>query len=117
MLIRTYLGDHVTFSMPPAGLACWLYLKDHSIIDPLTDELRNEGILLRPQADYSTGYPAYPALFFGFGRLPILQIEEVLQSLNDLFGKLRKRSEEHTSELQSIMRISYAVFCLKKKNP
>src|SRR3546814_5744123 len=33
------------------------------------------------------------------------------------FGKLNwKRSEEHTSELQSLMRISYAVFCLKKKN-
>src|SRR3546814_5248680 len=39
-------------------------------------------------------------------------------------GKLRKlagergwhRSEEHTSELQSLMRISYAVFCLKTKN-
>src|SRR3546814_4250075 len=29
---------------------------------------------------------------------------------------LFNRSEEHTSELQSIMRISYAVFCLKKKN-
>src|SRR3546814_10286764 len=28
----------------------------------------------------------------------------------------RRRSEEHTSELQSLMRISYAVFCLKKKN-
>src|SRR3546814_1674818 len=28
---------------------------------------------------------------------------------------LRPRSEEHTSELQSLMRISYAVFCLKKK--
>src|SRR3546814_3974696 len=28
---------------------------------------------------------------------------------------LRMRSEEHTSELQSLMRISYAVFCLKKK--
>src|SRR3546814_8210091 len=28
---------------------------------------------------------------------------------------LRARSEEHTSELQSLMRISYAVFCLKKK--
>src|SRR3546814_2264037 len=27
-----------------------------------------------------------------------------------------KRSEEHTSELQSLMRLSYAVFCLKKKN-
>src|SRR3546814_2066655 len=28
-----------------------------------------------------------------------------------------RRSEEHTSELQSLMRISYAVFCLKKKTP
>src|SRR3546814_985908 len=28
----------------------------------------------------------------------------------------QRRSEEHTSELQSLMRISYAVFCLKKKN-
>src|SRR3546814_4720389 len=31
-------------------------------------------------------------------------------------GASRKRSEEHTSELQSLMRNSYAVFCLKKKN-
>src|SRR3546814_8476123 len=30
-------------------------------------------------------------------------------------GRERTRSEEHTSELQSLMRISYAVFCLKKK--
>src|SRR3546814_3468125 len=30
--------------------------------------------------------------------------------------RLLQRSEEHTSELQSLMRISYAVFCLKKKN-
>src|SRR3546814_7895253 len=30
-------------------------------------------------------------------------------------GGLVRRSEEHTSELQSLMRISYAVFCLKKK--
>src|SRR3546814_10764556 len=29
---------------------------------------------------------------------------------------IQVRSEEHTSELQSLMRISYAVFCLKKKN-
>src|SRR3546814_1887168 len=32
------------------------------------------------------------------------------------FYPSRERSEEHTSELQSLMRISYAVFCLKKKN-
>src|SRR3546814_7779125 len=31
-------------------------------------------------------------------------------------GQEYSRSEEHTSELQSLMRISYAVFCLKKKN-
>src|SRR3546814_2786946 len=31
-------------------------------------------------------------------------------------GQADDRSEEHTSELQSLMRISYAVFCLKKKN-
>src|SRR3546814_3686904 len=31
-------------------------------------------------------------------------------------GASQERSEEHTSELQSLMRISYAVFCLKKKN-
>src|SRR3546814_2403269 len=33
----------------------------------------------------------------------------------DLDIPIRARSEEHTSELQSLMRISYAVFCLKKK--
>src|SRR3546814_9077777 len=36
----------------------------------------------------------------------------VVSPYNDAEG----RSEEHTSELQSLMRISYAVFCLKKKN-
>src|SRR3546814_9700890 len=35
--------------------------------------------------------------------------------LMDLADGGRVRSEEHTSELQSLMRISYAVFCLKKK--
>src|SRR3546814_3739815 len=32
----------------------------------------------------------------------------------DIVGESLQRSEEHTSELQSLMRISYAVFCLKK---
>src|SRR3546814_2599009 len=35
---------------------------------------------------------------------------------NLVLGARSFRSEEHTSELQSLMRISYAVFCLKKKN-
>src|SRR3546814_3913848 len=37
-------------------------------------------------------------------------------SVRDLAREMVERSEEHTSELQSLMRISYAVFCLKKKN-
>src|SRR3546814_6878036 len=36
-------------------------------------------------------------------------------SMQRLFDTVEARSEEHTSELQSLMRISYAVFCLKKK--
>src|SRR3546814_8267173 len=38
-----------------------------------------------------------------------------LQPLRGLVLQSRQRSEEHTSELQSLMRIPYAVFCLKKK--
>src|SRR3546814_17757188 len=34
---------------------------------------------------------------------------------SELSGRLSHRSEAHTSELQSLMRLSYAVFCLKKK--
>src|SRR3546814_3583998 len=44
----------------------------------------------------------------GQGRPPVVEGERVVEA-----G--RQRSEEHTSELQSLMRISYAVFCLKKK--
>src|SRR3546814_4238469 len=40
-----------------------------------------------------------------------------LETLNETGARYEfERSEEHTSELQSLMRISYAVFCLKKKN-
>src|SRR3546814_10397541 len=37
-------------------------------------------------------------------------------SVETFFKSLKGRSEEHTSELQSLMRHSYAVFCLKKNN-
>src|SRR3546814_4132885 len=48
----------------------------------------------------------------------LVDIAGRVQSLGELFGWYviaSRRSEEHTSELQSLMRISYAVFCLKKK--
>src|SRR3546814_6737695 len=44
------------------------------------------------------------------------QLLPVADAAQDIHRRLRRdRSEEHTSELQSLMRISYAVFCLKKK--
>src|SRR3546814_3078714 len=62
----------------------------------------------------------------GAGRgLAVKRGDIVAVSLQGDYGKPRPalivqsnllRSEEHTSELQSLMRISYAVFCLKKKN-
>src|SRR3546814_1185668 len=52
-------------------------------------------------------------------RLPARGAEETDRSGGGHAGARRRarpgRSEEHTSELQSLMRISYAVFCLKKK--
>src|SRR3546814_9235794 len=50
---------------------------------------------------------------------PTLDDEQVSPTPQQAFERrvrfLGERSEEHTSELQSLMRISYAVFCLKKK--
>src|SRR3546814_4474907 len=45
----------------------------------------------------------------------VLECFAVIEALLDEGGVDQRRSEEHTSELQSLMRISYAVFCLKKK--
>src|SRR3546814_9282991 len=56
--------------------------------------------------------PLLASFFFGMtgvgGMLATVPLAALLEELH--------RSEEHTSELQSLMRISYAVFCLKKKN-
>src|SRR3546814_7871627 len=45
-------------------------------------------------------------------------MKELGRNMEAVTGAISRedRSEEHTSELQSLMRISYAVFCLKKKN-
>src|SRR3546814_3725871 len=59
---------------------------------------------------------AYPELGeeFALTSIELGFLTERRQAFENL--AYRVRSEEHTSELQSLMRISYAVFCLKKKN-
>src|SRR3546814_7059384 len=49
-------------------------------------------------------------------KVVVIDFDVGLRNLDLIMGcERRVRSEEHTSELQSLMRISYAVFCLKKK--
>src|SRR3546814_2320719 len=55
---------------------------------------------------------------------PLMKVAQIMSTVPDMLpaeyvaelAHLQSRSEEHTSELQSLMRISYAVFCLQKKN-
>src|SRR3546814_1253689 len=51
----------------------------------------------------------------GIGQFIDQEVERHVDVMR-VFTLVAERSEEHTSELQSLMRISYAVFCLKKKN-
>src|SRR3546814_6935873 len=66
-------------------------------------------------------HPDFPVGSFAAGILPwsdfIISDGSGMQLLPNIPGlNMADRSEEHTSELQSLMRISYDVFCLKKKN-
>src|SRR3546814_7984742 len=72
------------------------------------------------------GHPPIAALLDDLGDLPAVShdvaaqgfdhgVEEILMQVVLPQHFQQRRSEEHTSELQSLMRISYAVFCLKKK--
>src|SRR3546814_5333153 len=103
---------------PPLFLSSWLYRKRYPSVQPLpAQEGRRAGTV------------------GAFGQLPqerqhhlhrrsgpedrsrdVAHPELRPQVLERNQGSAVLRSEEHTSELQSLMRISYAVFCLKKKN-
>src|SRR3546814_9917917 len=68
------------------------------------------------EACVAKGYtvPDWPKAYGGAGLTPE-QTKVFKQEMKRIHAR-SPRSEEHTSELQSLMRISYAVFCLKKKN-
>src|SRR3546814_10444168 len=76
-----------------------------------------------PNGETIIDYSLYDAIKAGFGRIVFIVRKDIEEAAREMFEpKLRGRievdfalrSEEHTSELQSLMRISYAVFCLKK---
>src|SRR3546814_5129846 len=85
----------------------------HAGLDQATDEARAIAIIGRPGklsagfdlTEMTAGIERTRALVGAGGRI-----------LMRIFGHPQPRPEEHTSELQSPMRTSYAVFCLKKKN-
>src|SRR3546814_7871834 len=59
------------------------------------------------------GSPAQMKQLAGMRGLMAKPSGEIIET--PIISNFKERSEEHTSELQSLMRISYAVFCLKKK--
>src|SRR3546814_4919084 len=100
-----------------------LHALDHGLAALGVGRHAERGILLR-QAVEGDAHPLLVGLGLRLDRhlddrlreLHALQDDRVLRVAQRLAGGgVLQRSEEHTSELQSLMRISYAVFCLKKK--
>src|SRR3546814_5178377 len=89
-------------------------------VENADSDLRNlDALGFRQRLDVVGGFCIEIDKSFGItatdGDLVHIGIRRMKQAATLGHGQHR-RSEEHTSELQSLMRISYAVFCLKKKN-
>src|SRR3546814_10535776 len=99
-------------------------LATHGVLSgPAIDRIKNS-VLSKVIVTNTLPLPASKQI----DKIEVLSIAKVLaetidavfedKSVSEIFdGANQKRSEEHKSELQSLMRISYAVYCLKKKTP
>src|SRR3546814_1585059 len=102
---------------PSTGATLWTYDATAAArLQLRTGKLAPNGVSLwgTPAID-----PARRRIYIGTGQNltpPTTENSDAVQAL-DLDSGAVLRSEEHTSELQSLMRISYAVFCLKKNIP
>src|SRR3546814_9769801 len=79
---------------------------------PRARPARNGGKAHQRQVTLEPAVEPYPVVVGGDGKLADLLRFGSIHAANRM---TTRRSEEHTSELQSLMRSSYAVFCLKKK--
>src|SRR3546814_2074446 len=98
MMPALQVGDRLVVSKYPYGWS-WTSISFH----------------LAPRGSWRI-WPATPQ--YGDIVIPVHPVrdEDYIKRVVALPGDTIEGSEEHTSELQSLMRISYAVFCLKKKN-
>src|SRR3546814_2391483 len=120
MRISDWSSDVCSSDLQPffrrLGLALRLQFglgSEHRMLDAELAEVGADHVHHRRDRDRAEGDEP-----FAFGRadifVAIFGSERLADGLQIVAGI--ERSEEHTSELQSLMRISYAVFCLKKKN-
>src|SRR3546814_1293562 len=82
--------------------------------DVCSSDLGGRGPLPQSRRRFATGFRNTPRRLLPRAR-PQRGCRSVCHRTSCTDGRGARRSEEHTSELQSLMRISYAVFCLKKK--
>src|SRR3546814_7974710 len=85
---------------------------------PYTTLFRSQVARVEPEVDLQRGGREEGVEMADASAAAGVVVERVLGAVvvaAELRGDVDARSEEHTSELQSLMRISYAVFCLKKK--
>src|SRR3546814_6109192 len=96
------LADAATYHLNPFDLTKVWPHQDYPLIEVGVMELNRNPENVFAEVEQAAFSPANIVPGIGFSPDKMLQAR-------------RQRSEEHTSELQSLMRISYAVFCLKKK--
>src|SRR3546814_8956766 len=109
MLVRSYLYRHMIGPLVDAGF--------RAVVPDLIGFGRSDKPLDRAAYSYA-GQVAWMRAW-----IEALDLRNMILACQDwgsliglrLVAEVPERSEEHTSELQSLMRISYAVFCLKKK--
>src|SRR3546814_10645316 len=102
----------VIFCFEGSGAHRDLHVLTHSFPTRRSSDLHDRGRRSRARRGARGGGAAW---YMGASRLARAPARRRAARQSRLRDR-RSRSEEHTSELQSLMRISYAVFCLKKKN-